>query len=417
MKYLVVLGDGMADYPMEELDGKTALQYARTPNFDLLAQQGDLGMVQTIPGSLPPGSDTANMSVLGYNPLEHYTGRSPFEAASLGVDLGPEDISFRCNLVTLSADEPYGRKTMVDYCAGEISTGEAGELIGAVQKEFGSTEINFHSGFRYRHLMVWNNGPADWQLTPPHDISGKNISEHLPAGKEAGRLLQMMERSYSILSEHPVNRERISKGLNPANSIWIWGEGSKPLLKPFSEKYGLQGSVISAVDLIKGIGIIAGLKVIRVEGATGDIDTNFSGKVDAALNALKQGQDFVYLHIEAPDECSHRFETGNKIRAIELIDQKVVKVVRDQLERSGFDFSIMLVTDHATPLSLGTHTREPVPFAIFRSQDAKNSSDRSFDEVSASKTGILIGEGYRLMDRFLNRGQSDNRSGEEPDEF
>ena len=403
MKYLVIVGDGMADYPIEQFGHKTALQFAKTPHFDQLAVEGKLGLVRTIPDSLPPGSDTANLSVIGYDPVRYYTGRSPFEAASLGIDLKPEDVSFRCNLVTLSADEPYQDKTMIDYCSGEISTEEAAVLIKAVKENLGSASIDFYSGFRYRHLMVWHNAPDDWQLTPPHDISGQSIFSHLPQGQEEAQLLKMMALSYSFLSEHPVNLKRIEKGLNPANSIWIWGNGRKPLIPLFTDKYALTGSVISAVDLIKGIGIFAGLEPIEVEGATGYIDTNYSGKVEAAMESFKEGHDFVYLHIEAPDECSHRFETENKIKAIELIDRHVVKVIREKMEQSGLDYSILLITDHATPLSLGTHTRDLVPFVIFRSDQRDHNPSRSFDEISAAETGILIKDGYRLMDIFLGK--------------
>lgn len=403
MKYLVIVGDGMADYPLEQFGHKTALQYAKTPNFDQLAVEGELGLVQTIPEDLPPGSDTANLSLMGYDPQKYYTGRSPFEAASLGINLESEDVSFRCNLVTLSDDEPFTEKVMIDYCSGEISTEEAAILIEAVKEKLDSESIDFHSGFQYRHLMVWHNAPDSWQLTPPHDISGQKIGAYLPEGREGSKLRKMMESSYIFLSEHPVNRRRVENGLNPANSIWIWGDGRKPFLPTFFEKYSLKGTVISAVDLIKGIGLYAGLNPVTVEGATGYIDTNFSGKVNAALAALNQGQDFVYLHIEAPDECSHRFEADNKIKAIELIDQRVVKVIREKMDQSGTDYSILLVTDHATPLSVGTHTRDLVPFVIFRSNDRDHNSFRFFDEISAAETGLLIKDGYRLMDIFLGR--------------
>lgn len=402
LKYLVIVGDGMADYAMEQFNGKTALQHANTPNFDKIARNGLLGLVKTIPDSLPPGSDTANLSVMGYNPLSYYTGRSPFEAISVGVDMTPEDVSFRCNLVTLSKEEQYQDKTMVDYCADEISDQEAGELMAVLDRELGSEHIKFHKGFLYRNLMIWSGAPDDWQLTPPHDISGQKISEHLPAGRNSAEMTEMMKKSYEILSDHPVNKKRVSNGLNPANSIWIWGNGRKPMLPEFEKKYGLKGAVISAVDLIKGIGLFAGMSVIEVEGATGNIDTNYNGKVTAALEALKEGKDFVYLHIEAPDECSHRFEIDNKIKAIELIDQKVVRVVLDELERIGMESTILLVTDHATPLSLGTHTREPVPFAIYRSNEIESNPGQTFDEVSAAETGLLIKEGYKLMDLLVN---------------
>lgn len=401
MKYLVIVGDGMADYPIEQLEKKTVLQYSATPAFDRLAREGELGLVRTIPDRLPPGSDTANLSVMGYDPLRYYTGRSPFEAASLGVDLNPDDISFRCNLVTLSPEKSYSDKTMHDYCAGEISNEEAEILIGEIKKYLGSDDIDFHCGFNYRHLMVWHGAPDDWQLTPPHDISGQKIGEYLPGGTASLRVREMMEKSFDILADHPVNRKRIEKGLNPANSIWIWGNGKKPLLPSFHDKYGLQGSVISAVDLVKGIGLFAGLKMIEVEGATGNIDTNYSGKADAAVQALKSGDDFVYLHIEAPDECSHRFETENKIKAIELIDNLVVGPIKSQLEQAGLSHSILLITDHATPLSLGTHTRDPVPFVIYRSDDPVNNPSRKFDEASAAEAGFYIEDGFHLMDRFI----------------
>lgn len=402
MKYIVIVGDGMADYPVEQFDQKTALQYARTPNFDQVAKDGTLGLVQTIPGNLPPGSDTANLSVMGYDPLKFYTGRSPFEAASLGVDLSPEDVSFRCNLVTLSSEEPYEQKTMIDYCAGEISNEEAEELIKAVSVEMGSEQLDFHAGFRYRHLLVWHGAPDDWQLTPPHDISGQKVTDFMPAGSKASDIKEIMEQSYTILADHPVNKRRVEKGLNPANSIWIWGAGRKPQLDLYPEKYKLQGSVISAVDLVKGLGLLAGLKPIAVEGATGYIDTNYSGKVRAALEALQQGDDFVYLHVEAPDECSHRFEVDNKVKAIELIDREVLAVIRDELNQADYDYSLLLVTDHATPLSLGTHTSEPVPFAFCCSNDLRNNQSYTFNEICASETGLLIKEGYRMMDRFLS---------------
>ncbi len=401
MKYLVILGDGMADYPFEQFNQQTALQYARTPNFDSLAVEGELGLAGTVPDGLPPGSDTANLSILGYDPLKYYTGRSPFEAASMGIELRPEDVSFRCNLVTLSDETKYADKTMVDYCAGEISTVEAEELIAAISRELGSAEISFHTGFQFRNLMVWQGAPDNWQLTPPHDISGQKIVSHLPAGSESSKILELMERSSQLLSEHPVNKKRLEKGLHPANSIWIWGNGRKPQLPLFHDKYGLNGAVISAVDLIKGIGLFAGMEPILVEGATGYIDTNLTGKVNAVLKAFRNGKDFVYLHIEAPDECSHRFEAENKIKAIEMIDKQVAGFLRQELAKSDWDFSILLATDHATPLSLGTHTREPVPFAIFRSSESRRSPGRKFDEKSAAETGLLFAEGWRIMDYFI----------------
>jgi len=403
LKYLVIVGDGMADYPLDKLGGKTVLQYANTPSFDLLARSGELGLVQTIPAGLPPGSDTANLSVFGYDPLEYYTGRSPFEAASLGIELGPDDTSFRCNLVTLSTDEPYAKKILVDYCAGEISTAEADLLLKLIDSELGSDMIRFFTGFQYRNLMVWNGAPEEWQLTPPHDISNKIIGDYLPAGPGEAAVLKMMEKSYQLLENHPVNLERKARGLNPANAIWIWGNGRKPRIPTFQEKYNIKGTVVSAVDLVKGLGLLAGLKKAEVKGATGYIDTNLKGKVEAALEAFDGGDDFVYLHVEAPDECSHRFEMENKIKAIELIDREVVKELKEALETRGLEFSILLITDHATPLSLGTHTREPVPFAIYRSNGPVSKTEWPFDEVGAAATGVHYVQGYRLMDHFLQR--------------
>ncbi len=402
LKYIVIVGDGMADNPVKELGNKTPLEYAKTPNFDRLATEGEMGLLKTIPESLPPGSDTANLSLFGYDPLTYYTGRSPLEAISLGIDLGPDDVSFRCNFVTLSDEELYESKKMLDYCAGEISTEEASDLLVVINDVFSKENISFHTGFYYRHVMVWNGAPLEWQLTPPHDISGKGIRDYLPGGKNGDKLKQMMIESYNLLENHPVNIKRREKGLSPANSIWIWGNGKKPSLPLFEEKYGLKGSVISAVDLIKGLGIFAGLEVIHVEGATGYIDTNLKGKVEAALDALSGDKDFVYLHIEAPDECSHRFETQRKVEAIEMIDKQVVKVISDALENADFDYGILLATDHATPLSSGTHTRDPVPFSIYRS-DYKQGSKKAnkFSEAAASETGLYLDKGYQLMDRFI----------------
>ncbi len=391
----------MADYPNAIFGGKTALEFARTPNLDRIASEGEIGLVKTIPQGLPPGSDTANLSVIGYDPNRYYTGRSPFEAASLGIELQPDDVSFRCNLVTLSDETSYRDKSMVDYAAGEITTDEAGELIQSIAVELNTELIKFYRGFRYRHIMVWQGIADQWDLTPPHDISGRTIGNYLPAGIEADQLTGIMERSNILLSEHPVNKKRIKKGLNPANSIWIWGNGRRPLLPSFKEEYGINGAVISAVDLIKGLGILAGLESIDVDGATGDLDTNYEGKVSAALSALKGGHDFVYLHIEAPDECSHRFEAQNKVRAIELIDQKVVQPILSDLEKNNLEFSLLLTADHATPLSLGTHTDDPVPYAIYRSNRPGNNKQCCYDEKNASESGIYFEEGYKLMKHFL----------------
>ncbi len=407
MKYVVVLGDGMADYPVESLGNKTPLQAAVTPAIDYMAKHGILGLAKTVPAGMPPGSDTANLAVMGYNPAVYYSGRSPFEAASMGIPMKSTDITFRCNLVTLSEDEPYEEKTMLDHSADEITSEEARALILAISEKLGSEVFRFYPGFGYRHVLVWDKGPYDWRLIPPHDILEKKITDYMPAGSHSSVLERMMKESCSILIEHPVNKSRIARGLRPANSIWIWGEGKKPALSSFYDKYGLRGTVISAVDLIKGIGKCAGLESVEVPGATGNIHTNFKGKAEAALNALKRGQDFVYIHIEAPDECGHRHEVDNKVRSIELIDRQIIKPIMDELNRLGEDYRMLVVPDHPTPLVLRTHTSEPVPYLIFQSSDPKNHPMQTYDEASALKassknTSLYIEEGFRLMDRFLD---------------
>jgi 2,3-bisphosphoglycerate-independent phosphoglycerate mutase len=401
MKYVVILGDGMADYALEELENKTPLQYAHTPNFDYLAKHGIVGRVKTIPEGMTPGSDTANMAVLGYNPKVFYSGRSPFEAASMGVSLKNTDVTFRCNLVTLSEEEKYSNRKMLDHSSDEITTEEAGILIEDISKSFTSSDIRFYNGISYRHLMVWNNVDLDFNLTPPHDIIGKEISEFLPKGKNSPKILEMMRQSTEILKNHPINIVRKNKGLRPANSIWIWGEGKAPLLTEFRNKYNLKGSVISAVDLIKGIGLCAGLKVVNVEGATGNIHTNFEGKALAAINELKNGSELVYVHIEAPDECGHRGEVQNKVKAIEYIDSKIVKKIIDELNKVGEDYKIMLLPDHPTPLPLRTHTSDAVPFVIYDSTKSIYNEGAVYDEVFAASANLNIEKGYKLMNYFV----------------
>ncbi len=404
MKYIVILGDGMADYPLEQLDNKTPLQRAIKPTVDYLARRSIMGTVKTVPEDLPPGSDTANLAVLGYDPHEVYSGRSPFEAASMGIKLADDDISFRCNLVTLSENEPYEKKKLLDYSAGEISSAEAKELIVDINRHLATEKISFYPGLSYRHLMVWEEGPFAWQLTPPHDIIGKETGAYLPAGKGSEVIRQMMEKSVLFLKQHEINKKRQAAGLNPANSIWIWGEGKKPALKNFYKKYKVKGSVISAVDLIKGIGLSAGLKSIDVLGSTATIDTDFVAEAEAALRELASGQDFVFLHIEAPDECGHQYEIENKVKAIELISEKTVKTIKEGLDKSGEDYKILFLPDHATPLSLRTHTRDAVPFLIYDSTRELDFSDHTYDENSARETGLHIAEGYKLMDYFLDGG-------------
>ncbi len=397
MKYVVFLGDGMADLPVTELGNKTPLEAAHKPNMDFIASHGKLGMVKTVPDGIKPGSDVANLSVMGFDPLKYYTGRSPLEAYSIGVDMIPGDISFRCNLVTLSDDEEYENKTMVDYSSDEITTEEARELIKSVDKAFRTDEIEFHSGISYRHLMLWHGTKDNFKLTPPHDISGKKITDYLPNNKV---ILDLMKKSYEILKNHPVNLERIKNGKHPANSIWIWGEGSKPELPSFKEKTGLCGTMISAVDLLKGIAICAKMNSIDVEGATGNVNTNFSGKADAAINALKEGSDFVYIHVEAPDESGHRHEIDNKVKSIELIDEKIIGPVMEYLKSSGDDFRVMVMPDHPTPIVYMTHTSDPVPFAIYDSREEKF-SDVRYTENCGKETGIYVEPGYKLIDELL----------------
>lgn len=403
MKYVVVLGDGMADYPVAELGGKTPLQAANKPQIDALAGKGMLGLVKTIPDGMAPGSDTANLAVLGYDPRIYYNGRSPFEAASMGVVLAEEDVTFRCNLVTLSDGELYGDRLMLDHSADEISSEDAGILLEEVGRRLSSRDIRFYPGVSYRHLMVWRGAPLDWRLTPPHDILGKAVGDHLPGGSSAGIITELMIDSTFFLSQHPLNLARVARGVRPANAIWLWGEGKKAQLASFNHKYGVKGAVISAVDLLKGIGICAGMKLIHVAGSTGNLDTDFRGEAEAALAALQDGIDFVYLHIEAPDECGHRQETENKVKAIELIDNLTVKTLKDGLERMGEPYRLMILPDHATPLSLRTHTADPVPFLIYDSQLEQNGVSRGFDEQSAGDAGFFLGEGYRLMDLFLRK--------------
>src|SRR4030042_6155264 len=409
MKYIIILIDGVADYRVEELGDKTPLESADTPALDALAGKGEMGVGKTIPDGMAPGSDTANLSVLGYDPRKYYTGRSPLEAVSIGINLSEDDVAFRCNLVTLSEKDNYSGRVMVDYSAGEITTDESKVLIEFTGTRLQTEKIKFYPGVSYRHIIVWSGGLDKNVLTPPHDIHGKKILDFLPEGPGSGVLLDMMKKSTAILREHPVNKQRIKKGLKPANAIWIWGEGRKPALDSFYEKYKLKGSVITAVDLIKGIGILAGLKPVNVKGATGTINTNFKGKADAAVSELSGGRDFVYLHLEATDECSHQGNVKNKVRAIEIIDRKVIGPIRKALDRSGFDYRIMILPDHNTPVSIRTHTSEPVPFLIYDStKDMYNNPDRSskpqgFNEFSAKKTGLHFNEGCKLLDYFLKK--------------
>lgn len=398
MKYIVMLGDGMADYPVEALGGKTPLEVADKPHIDGLARYGELGMVKTVPDGMKPGSDVANLSAMGYNPLDCYTGRSPLEAVSIGIEMSDTDVAFRCNLVTLSDEAEYSKKTMVDYSSGEITTEEATELIRAVDEAFRTDEILFYPGISYRHCMIWHEGPVGLDLTPPHDISDRKVTEYLPKNPV---ILDLMQRSYEVLKDHPVNRARKARGLNPANSIWLWGEGTKPGVSLFEETYGVKGSVISAVDLIKGIGICAGMHVIEVEGATGNIDTNFAGKGEAALRTLLDGQDLVYIHVEAPDECGHHGDLEGKVRAIELIDELVVGPLLEGLKAAGEEYSILVMPDHPTPLAIKTHISDPVPYLLYRSTEQKESGFDTYTENTAKAAGRYVAQGQKMMERLL----------------
>lgn len=373
-KVAVLVGDGMGDYPVAELGGKTPLQAADIPNMRRIAAAGDLRMVQTVPvKGLSPGSDVANMALLGFNAEECYSGRAPIEAAGANIPLQPEDVAFRCNLVTVQDG------CMKDYSAGHISTEEARELIGAVQSKLGKAGLTFHAGVSYRHLLIWTNGPVELEMAPPHDIAGKPVSEHLPTGEREDEVRALMEASKPILAEHPVNKARVAAGKSPATQIWLWGHGRALRLPSYRDLYGLTGGVITAVDLVRGLGRLVGLEVIYVPGATGFIDTNYEGKVEAALRVLEQ-HDYVFLHVEAPDECGHMGDAALKKKAIELFDQRIVKPVWNALERKGAPYRLLLCTDHRTPVSVKGHTREPVPMAVLDGPIGSVGKEAAFDE-------------------------------------
>ncbi len=396
MKYVVLLGDGMSDEPIEELGGKTPLEHASTPNMDRLARDGQCGLAHTVPDGFHPGSDVANLSVFGYNPAECYSGRSPLEAASMGVDLGPDDVAFRLNLVTLTPN--YGKLYMEDFSAGHITTDEGAELIQCLQDELGGDSFNFYPGVSYRHLMVWKGGKDKLEVVPPHDISDQTVDDYLPKGDGAEELIQLMTSAQMLFSQHPVNVKRESERKLPASSIWLWGHGRAPQMQTMQQRFGLNGgAVISAVDLIKGIGIYAGLDVINVPGATGYIDTNYKGKAEAALEALET-RDFVYLHVEAPDEAAHSGSLQDKLTAIESFDREVVGTVLDGLKAFA-DYRVMVLPDHPTPVEKKTHTSDPVPYALYGSggEFAPKKPVACYSENAAAGSGIVCNPGYKLM--------------------
>lgn len=399
MKYLVVLFDGMADYPVPELGGMTPLEAADTPNIDRLAKTATVGLVKSVDDGMKPGSDVANLSILGYDPKKYYTGRSPLEAGSIGIDMKTTDVSLRCNLVTLTDEANYEDKTILDYCADDISSEDAEVLVKYLAENLNNEEFTFYNGVSYRHCLIWDNGTTDvGTLTPPHDITGKPIKEYIPNHPNAEKLYDLMKKSYDLLKDHPLNLERIKNGKRPANSIWLWGEGVRAQLDDFKEKYGLKGSMISAVDLLKGIGKFANMNVVQVDGVTGYIDTNFEGKAQAAIEEFKNGQDFVYIHVEAPDECGHRNEIDNKVKAISIIDRTILGPVTEYLRSQG-DFKVLVTPDHATPLSLMTHTNDPIPFFIYDSTKECEGVD-GFCERTAKETGLFIQPGYTIMGNF-----------------
>ena len=399
MKYIVLLGDGMADYPLSELEGKTPLEVADTPNMDRIAAGGTVGLIDTIPAGFTPGSDVANLSVMGYDPGKCHTGRAPLEAANMGVDLAPDDVAFRCNLVTFGS---AGGKTVIeDFTSGHITSEESKLIIDSLHGELASPVIDFYPGVGYRHLMVYKGGTVSLETTPPHDIVGKPINGWLPKGKGSEEIKILMERSRNILKDHPVNLARASKGKKTADSIWLWGEGRAPRLEPMTARYGgIKGGVISAVDLIMGIGVYAGLETLHVEGATGYTDTNYRGKADKALEYLRDG-DFVFLHVEAPDEMGHEGDIRGKIKAIEDFDEKVVGTVLSGIEAMG-NFRIIVLSDHPTPISLKTHASDPSPFVVLSSIDGENIvTGGVFNEISARDAGIMASPGCLLMDYFM----------------
>lgn len=397
MKYIVILGDGMADEPLECLGNQTPLACAKTPVMDLLASKGELGLVKTVPASMKPGSDVANLAVLGYDPEKNYSGRSPLEALSVGVKMQDTDVVFRCNIVTLTEDEPYNEKTILDHSSGEISTEEADILMDAIREKFNNEAFQFYTGTSYRHITVWKNGTV-LKMEQPHDHLGEVIGPYLP---EEPIFRKMMEESFAILNEHPINQKRAAEGKNKANSLWFWGAGTKPSLPDFREKNGVKGAMISAVDLLKGIAVGGNMQVVEVPGANGSLHTNYEGKALAGVKAvLEDGCDFAYIHVEAPDEMGHQGSVENKIKAIEYLDSRVISVVKEKMDASGEPYRLLILPDHPTPIRCRTHTSDPVPYILYDSTREARKISR-YTEKDAEATGILETQGYRLLDKLL----------------
>lgn len=400
MKYMIILGDGMADEPLAQLGGRTPIEAAHTPTLDRLASISEQGLAQTIPEGMKPGSDTANLAVLGYDPARYYTGRSPLEALSIGVPMKETDVALRCNFVTLSEepDADYAARTIIDHSSGEISTEDCAVLVEAVRAAFENETYHFYVGTSYRHLLLWEQGEVV-ELTPPHDVLTRTIGEYLPQDET---LRRMMEKSFEILNQHPINLERAKKGLNKANSCWFWGAGTRPALSSFAEKTGKRGAMISAVDLLKGIAVGAGMRVIEVEGATGGLETNYEGKAMAAVRALTEdGCDFVYVHVEAPDEMGHQGSIEKKIQAIEALDARVIRVVCEEMEKRGEAYRMLIMPDHPTPIRVRTHTTDPVPFLLYDSRH-EAACGLPYSERNAASTGLLVQQGYRTIERLFS---------------
>lgn len=398
MKYMIILGDGMADEPVGSLGGKTPIEYADTPTLDKLAPVSEIGLAATIPEGMKPGSDTANLAVLGYDPKRYYTGRSPLEALSIGVDMNETDVALRCNMVTLSDDSlPYEEKTILDHSSSEISTEDAAVLLQAVKDVFETERYHFYVGTSYRHLFIWEEGDVV-ELTPPHDIPGRVIKDFLPAEPF---LREMMKKSYEILNSHPLNIERAKQGKNKANSLWFWGAGTRPALSSFYDKTGKKGAMISAVDLLKGIAVGAGLRNIEVPGATGGLDTNYEGKAEAAVKALlEENADFVYVHVEAPDEMGHQGSLEKKVKAIEYLDKRLINVVVERMENAGEDYRLLIMPDHPTPIRVRTHVSDPVPYLLYDSRK-KQGKGLLYSEKNAREAGVFVPDGYRMIDKLL----------------